>query len=137
MQKTITQKKSLYHFAVNSKPISYLSKKKGIMIKKHTLAAIVSDTFLVSSCSKETCARCELIYTCITCTGGSFNGTEFCETAGNAASFASSCEFNGGTVTNTTTRVEDTRELCNEEALVVNAFMDDKTDEGYNCQYVD
>jgi len=105
------------------------------MIKQLTLAALVSASFLVTSCKKETCARCELIYTCITCTGGSFNGTEFCETAGNAASFASSCEFNGGTVTNTTTRVEDTRELCNEEALVVNAFMDEKSDEDYECEY--
>ena len=107
------------------------------MLKQFILAMLATATLFTFSCKKdETCAKCELREYCVRCDDNNGGIYEVCGDEQDAESYRSSCIIVGGTATVTNT-LNDTRELCDEDNIIVNSFMDGKVADGYKCEYVD
>lgn len=109
------------------------------MFKQFFLAMLATATLFTISCKKdETCAKCELRDYCATCTivNGAIT-TECHYYEPYRDDFVNYCQSAGGTISGLTNALVDKRELCNEDGLVVNAFMDEKVAEDFKCEYVD
>ncbi len=107
------------------------------MFKQFILAMLATATLFTISCKKdETCAKCELRDYCVRCEASDGSIFELCGTEQEAEAFRGSCIISGGTATTTNT-LNDTRELCDEDDIIVNSFMDGKVADGYKCEYVD